>query len=164
MRGTARRLLADDAEPPMPDELETLTLQLRGHLMLAVPEVETAAGRLPEDDIPRACALACVGEARMRLNLEPGRSLPVGISHAQQLARSVNALCDHYENLGGPHPAGPEETPGQAAYRRMLVHGSACPTCRSVNEDGSNADVSCETGDRLYEEYRQARRGPAASH
>ncbi|RZB18261.1 hypothetical protein StrepF001_14170 [Streptomyces sp. F001] len=101
MRGSARRLLADDAEPPMPDELETLTLQLRGHIMLAVPEVETAAAGLPEDDIPRACALACVGEARMRLNLEPGRTLPAGIAHAQRLARSVNALCDHYENLRG---------------------------------------------------------------
>ncbi|MFD7284054.1 DUF6415 family natural product biosynthesis protein [Streptomyces sp. NPDC059862] len=101
MRDSARRLLAEEAEPPMPDELKTLTLQLRGHIMLAIPEVETAAAGLPEDDIPRACALACVGEARMRLNLEPGRSLPAGIAHAHRLARSVNALCDHYENLSG---------------------------------------------------------------
>jgi hypothetical protein len=103
MRATARRLLAEDAEPPMPDELETLTLTLRGMIMLAVPEVETAAGRLPEDDVPRYCALACVGEARMRLDLEPGHGLPAGIAHAQRLARSVNALCDHLENLGGEH-------------------------------------------------------------
>jgi hypothetical protein len=103
MRESARRLLADDAEPPSPEELEILTLTLRGHIMLAIPEVEIAAGRLPEDDIPRACALACVGEARMRLNLEPGRTLPAGIAHAQRLARSVNALCDHLENLGGDH-------------------------------------------------------------
>lgn len=101
MRIAARRLLSDHAEPPMPDELETLTLQLRGHIMLAIPEVETAARRLPEDDVPRACALACIGEARIRLGLEPGRNLPAGIAHAQRLARSVNALCDHYENLGG---------------------------------------------------------------
>lgn len=99
MRATARRLLAENAEPPMPDELETLTLQLRGMIMLTIPEVETAAGRLPKDDIPRACALACIGEARMRLGLEPGRTLPAGIAHAQRLARSVAALCDHYENL-----------------------------------------------------------------
>lgn len=103
MRATARRLLTDDAEPPAPEELETLTRTLRGHMMLAVPEIETAAHRLPEGDVPRACALACVGEARMRLGFEPGRSLPAGIAHAQRLARSVNALCDHYENLrGGP--------------------------------------------------------------
>jgi hypothetical protein len=100
MRETARRLLAEDAELPTAGELETLTLTLRGHIMLRVPEVEIAAGRLPEDDIPRACALACVGEARMRLNLEPGRTLPAGIAHAQRLARSVNALVDHVENLG----------------------------------------------------------------
>ncbi|WP_435210747.1 DUF6415 family natural product biosynthesis protein [Streptomyces sp. bgisy034] len=103
MRATALRLLAENAEPPTPDELETLTLTLRGMIMLAIPEVEISAGRLPEDDVPRACALACVGEARMRLNLEPGRPLPAGIAHAQRLARSVNALCDHLQNLGGDH-------------------------------------------------------------
>lgn len=101
MRAAARRLLAEDAEPPMPDELETLTLTLRGMIMLAIPEVETAARRLPEDDVPRACALACIGEARIRLGLEPGRTLPAGTTHAQRLARTVNALCDHLENLAG---------------------------------------------------------------
>ncbi|MGW0820105.1 DUF6415 family natural product biosynthesis protein [Streptomyces sp. NPDC002845] len=99
MRTAARRLLADDAVLPTPEELETLTLQLRGHLALTVPEVEAAAEKLPEDDIPRACALACVGTARMHLGLEPGHGLPAGIAHAQRLARSVNALCDHVENL-----------------------------------------------------------------
>ncbi|MFG2678302.1 DUF6415 family natural product biosynthesis protein [Streptomyces sp. NPDC048392] len=104
MRADARRLLADDAEPPSPEDLDTLTLMLRGHMMLAVPVVETAAQQLPEDDIPRACALACIGEARMRLRLEPrNSSLPAGIAHAERLARSVNALCDHYLTLvGGP--------------------------------------------------------------
>ncbi|PZH20148.1 hypothetical protein C1I97_01600 [Streptomyces sp. NTH33] len=101
MRATVRRLLADDAEPPSPEELDTLTLQLRGHIMLMIPVVEKATGRLPKDDAPRACALACIGEARMRLNLEPGRTLPAGIAHAQRLARSVAALADHYENLSG---------------------------------------------------------------
>ncbi|MFE9309530.1 DUF6415 family natural product biosynthesis protein [Streptomyces sp. NPDC006706] len=99
MRAAVRRLLADDAEPPSPEELDTLTLQLRGHIMVLIPQVEKATGRLPEDDVPRACAMACVGEARMRLSLEPGRGLPAGISHAQRLARSVNALADHLENL-----------------------------------------------------------------
>ncbi|MEV5082360.1 DUF6415 family natural product biosynthesis protein [Streptomyces sp. NPDC056159] len=103
MRATARRLLADDAEPPSPEELETLTLTLRGHMMVAIPAVEIAASRLPEDDVPRACALACIGEARMRLRLEPGRTLPAGMAHAQRLARSVNALADHCENLSSTH-------------------------------------------------------------
>jgi hypothetical protein len=103
MRAASRRLLAEDAEPPSPEALDTLTLQLRGHIMLLIPEVEEAAGRLPEDDVPRACALACIGESRMRLNLAPGRGLPAGIAHAQRLARSVNALCDHTENLAAAH-------------------------------------------------------------
>ncbi|MFJ4550320.1 DUF6415 family natural product biosynthesis protein [Streptomyces sp. NPDC088817] len=99
MRATVRRLLADDAEPPSPDDLDTLTLRLRGHIMVLIPVVESAAGRMPKDDAPRACAQACIGEARMRLGLEPGRGLPAGIAHAQRLARSVNALADHLDNL-----------------------------------------------------------------
>ncbi|MGW0828594.1 DUF6415 family natural product biosynthesis protein [Streptomyces sp. NPDC002845] len=103
MRTAAHRLLAEGAELPSAEELETLTLQLRGHAMLAIPEVEAAAGRLPEDAVPRACALACVGTARMSLNAEPGHTLPAGIAHAQRIARSVEALCDHIEQRGGEH-------------------------------------------------------------
>jgi hypothetical protein len=102
MRETAARLLAEDAELPSLEELETLTLLLRGMIMVAIPEVETAAGKLPEDDVPRACALACIGEARMRLRLEPSnQTLPACVAHAQRLARSVRALADHYATLGG---------------------------------------------------------------
>ncbi|MFD7409395.1 DUF6415 family natural product biosynthesis protein [Streptomyces sp. NPDC059866] len=158
MRASARRLFAEDAELPSPKELETLTLQLRGHIMLAIPEVATVAAKLPEDDIPRACALACIGEARMRLGLEPGRTLPAGIAHAQRLARSVNALVDHFENLGGGR-----ETAVQAALRRLGEHCASCRTCMTVNEAGENANVPCEVGARLYEEWRQARRGGAAT-
>ncbi|WP_406168850.1 DUF6415 family natural product biosynthesis protein [Streptomyces sp. NBC_00996] len=106
MRDAARRLLAEDAELPSFDELQTLTLRLRGHMMLLIPEVEKAAGRQPKDDVPRYCALACIGEARMRLGLEAGHGLPAGIAHAKRLSRAVNALCDHYQNLDGhPGPA-----------------------------------------------------------
>ncbi|MEU7400692.1 DUF6415 family natural product biosynthesis protein [Streptomyces sp. NPDC044948] len=102
MRTATRRLLAEDAEPPSPQGLETLTLQLRGYMMLAIPVVETAALTWPKNDVPRACALACIGEARMRLRLEPkNASLPACIAHAQRLARAVNALCDHYQTVGG---------------------------------------------------------------
>ncbi|MGX1219201.1 hypothetical protein RKD42_000460 [Streptomyces ambofaciens] len=104
MRATSRLLLAEDAEPPSPQDLETLTLRLRGYMMLAIPVVESAALTWPEGDVPRACALACIGEARMRLRLEPRNcTLPAGIRHAQRLARSVNALCDHYQTVGGEH-------------------------------------------------------------
>ncbi|MEG3629734.1 DUF6415 family natural product biosynthesis protein [Streptomyces poriticola] len=163
MRTSAHRLLAGDAEPPTPDELETLTLQLRGHIMLAIPEIAMAAARLPDDDVPRVCALASIAEARMRLSIEAHSSLPAGIAHAQRLARSVNALADHYENLGAPHPARPDETPEHAAYRRMLEHGSACPLCRGVNEAGQNTTASCEIAGRLYESYRNAHRDSVAT-
>ncbi|MEV6758481.1 DUF6415 family natural product biosynthesis protein [Streptomyces sp. NPDC051214] len=101
MRATARRLVGEDADVPTPEELDTLTLTLRGHIMLTIPEVESAAWKLSEDDIPRACALACIGEARMKLGTEPRPGLPAGIAHAQRLARVLNALVDHSENLGG---------------------------------------------------------------
>lgn len=104
MRTTVRRLLAADAEPLGLDELDTYLSTLRGHMRLLIPEVEMAAGRQPKDDIPRYCALACVGEARVKLGIEVGAGLNHGIAHARRLARSVNALCDHYENLGGARP------------------------------------------------------------
>lgn len=158
MRACAGRLLAQDGEAPPPEALETLTLQLRGHIMLAIPEVETAALALSEDLVPRACALFCIGEARLRLRAEIGRSPTARIAHAQRLARSVHSLCDHYENKDHCCPKAPE----RAAYLRMLLHCSTCAVCRTVNEDGE-AVSACPTGNRFYEEFRQARRGPAAT-
>jgi hypothetical protein len=102
MRAATARLLAADAESPSYDELETLRLLYRGNLMLLIPEVEEATRELPKGDAPRACAMACIGEARMRLDLRPGAGLPAAIAHAQHLARSVNALLDHLESLEVP--------------------------------------------------------------
>jgi hypothetical protein len=157
MRACADRLLAPHAESPSPEKLETLTLQLRGHIMLALPEVEAAAAALPADDVARACAVFCAAEARLRLNAEPGRSLSARIAHTQRLARSVHTLCAHYESEDHECPTAPE----RAAYLRMLQHYPACPPCRAVDVNGE-AIGGCEAGDRLYEEYRRARRGPAA--
>ncbi|MGX5214501.1 DUF6415 family natural product biosynthesis protein [Streptomyces violaceus] len=155
MRASADRLLGSNAEVLSPERLETLTLQLRGHLMLAVPEVESAVLALSEESVARVCALFCVGEARLRLSAQPGRSLSARgrTAHAQRLARSVRTLCDHYENEDHQCPNAPE----RAAYLRMLLHCPVCPDCRTVDDDGE-AVGSCVTGDRLYEEYRQARR------
>ncbi|MEU2859913.1 DUF6415 family natural product biosynthesis protein [Streptomyces mirabilis] len=100
MRSAVRRLLAEDAQPPSLDELETLTLQLRGHIALLIPEVEATAGRLPKDDVPRYCALACVGEARGKLSQQARPGAGGDAAHARRLARVLNALCDHHENLG----------------------------------------------------------------
>lgn len=105
MRESARRLLAGDAIQPGPDELDTLTLTLRGHMELLAPEVEAVAGREPKDSIPRYCALACVGEARGKLRAGQGAGADGGVTYTRKLARSLNALCDHWENLNGVRPA-----------------------------------------------------------
>lgn len=104
MRAGARRLLVEDAELPALDELDTAALALRGHIHLLIPEVERAAARQPKDSIPRYCALACIGEAHNKLRLGDGGTLPIRVSVVRKLARVVNALCDHYENLGSAHP------------------------------------------------------------
>ncbi|MFD3503736.1 DUF6415 family natural product biosynthesis protein [Streptomyces sp. NPDC058678] len=103
MRATALRLLGPDdgpdVLPPAADELDTLTLALRGHLELLGPEVERMAGRLDRESIPRYCALACVGEARGKLRARPGRGPHGPVAYARRLARVLNALCDHHEKL-----------------------------------------------------------------
>ncbi|KUL40864.1 DUF6415 family natural product biosynthesis protein [Streptomyces regalis] len=98
MRATVRRTLT---EAPPTGQLDTLALTLRGHIELLVPEVEAAAGRQPRDSVPRYCALACVSEARRKLRIGDGSTLPARVAVAQKLARSANALCDHYQNLNG---------------------------------------------------------------
>jgi hypothetical protein len=154
MRACAERVLAEDAVLSL-EESETFTLQLRGHLMLVIPEIEMAEPALSEDDVPGVCAFFCIGEARLRLRAEPGRTPSARIAHAQGLARSVVALCDHYENGDHQCSSGPE----RAAYLRMLLHCPGCRDCRAVDDDGE-AIGTCETAGRLCEEYRQARRGP----
>ncbi|MGW0189021.1 DUF6415 family natural product biosynthesis protein [Streptomyces sp. NPDC003362] len=114
--------------------MDTLTLQLRGHLMLAIPVVEALADQLPEDDVPRACAHAGVMEARARLRLDPGHSLPRRVAHAQRLARSVNALCDHCENLTTERPEVLDER--QAALLQWWNHCITCATCSTTTETG----------------------------
>lgn len=101
IKKSANEVLADGAQIADSDEIETTILLLRGMIMLLIPDVETLAMCLPEDDIPRACALACLGEARMRLRVGSGGDLPRQIAQAQRLARSAISLSDHHVNLGG---------------------------------------------------------------
>ena len=101
MRAGARQLLDPDfapAEfPANHAELDTLTLKLRGHVQLLIPEVEQAALRMSKDEVRRYCALACVGEARGKLTISPRHELSSGVAYARRIARVLNALCDHYE-------------------------------------------------------------------
>lgn len=101
MRATTRRLLGENPEVPTAEEVETLTLTLRGMIEVAIPDVVALAHARPADDVPAICARIGVGEARARLGMEPRPGLPAGLNHARRLARSVNALADHYEALGG---------------------------------------------------------------
>lgn len=100
MRETASLLLDPDAETPSPERLEILHLTLTGMIHVAIPEIEVASGKLPKDDIPRACALACIGEARMRLRLPPGETFEKQLALTTKLARAVRALADHCQTLG----------------------------------------------------------------
>jgi hypothetical protein len=49
----------------------------------------------------------------------------------------------------------------QAAYERLLTHGTTCRTCRTVDATGRNARLPCTTGEQIYQAYRQALRGGA---
>lgn len=98
MRAAVAQLLAEDAPLPSHDDLQTVILQLRGHLMLLVPEVEDLAGRLPDDDVLGKLAKVGIGKARRRLDDLPGLTLPLAVRHAQHLARSVEELCTHPEH------------------------------------------------------------------
>ncbi|MFD4604100.1 DUF6415 family natural product biosynthesis protein [Streptomyces sp. NPDC058464] len=101
MRRTAHRFLAPDARPIPTDEVTALGSALRGQIDELIPTIEAMTRTLPADDVASACALACTREARMRLGLRPGFNSPGHMTVAMKLARSVKALCDHYENLGG---------------------------------------------------------------
>ena len=99
MRHSISHLLGPDAQPPAGEMLATLQLLLRGHMQLLIPEVEQAALQRDKDDVPRYCALVCVGEAhgKLRVPARPGEHH--ALAHARRLARSLAALCDHYEAL-----------------------------------------------------------------
>ncbi|MGW3650968.1 DUF6415 family natural product biosynthesis protein [Streptomyces sp. NPDC000878] len=123
MRTSARRLFTPDAEVPSTEEmeeLETLTLTLRGHLALIIPEVErVAAGRGDDDDMPRVCARTAVAESRRKLNIEPRPGPSSHLAYARRLSRSLIALCDHYEQLSS-----------RASGARSVSASCGCP-CHS---------------------------------
>jgi hypothetical protein len=96
MRDSARRALT---EAPSAADLDVLASTLRGHMHVLIPEVEQLAAR--RHDTAGISARACVGEARGKLNLGNGDIEAVRVSVVQKLARSVDALCRHYETLGG---------------------------------------------------------------
>ncbi|WP_369244441.1 DUF6415 family natural product biosynthesis protein [Streptomyces sp. R41] len=101
MRQTIALLLPPDEDATTVQGVGALTHTLRGHMELLIPEVEVAALKQPKDDIPRYCALACIGEARGKLRATPGPGAHGALAYARKLSRSLAALCDHYEALTG---------------------------------------------------------------
>lgn len=101
MRAAAARLIAEGVEPPSDDDLDTLSLQLRGHIELLAPAVEQQAACCMVGRRSRESALGCAVEARMDLRLGRGDTLLVRMSVAEKLARSVRRLCYHLERLSG---------------------------------------------------------------
>jgi hypothetical protein len=106
MREVIGRLVPPSEVQPLAfDEVDTVTEQLRGSVNLMIVEVQALAVVLPKDDIPRYVAFACIAEARGRLERiggTPGRY--EALVYARRLARTLNALCDHYETLTGADP------------------------------------------------------------
>ncbi|MGW0824686.1 DUF6415 family natural product biosynthesis protein [Streptomyces sp. NPDC002845] len=101
MRAATDRVLARGAEPLSDEDLETLRLQLRGHIELLIPTVERAAVRRPKGWDSRDRALSCAGEARVLLRVGRGDTLFVRVSVVHRLARLVRRPCGHLEDLGG---------------------------------------------------------------
>lgn len=98
MRATAARALNEELSG---DAVGTVADTLRGHLRVLIPEVEALTAQQPRESIDAICARASVGEARIKLGLGGTDIEAVHVSVTQKLARSVNALCNHYERLGG---------------------------------------------------------------
>jgi hypothetical protein len=101
MRQAIARLLPPSEDVPPGLDVPSLTEALSGYMNLLIPEVEKLAGGLPREDVPRYCALACVGEAHGKLRAQPGMGPGADVAYARKLARSLIALCDHFESLTG---------------------------------------------------------------
>lgn len=103
MRETSDEVLPEDRMVlPRHSDLERITRILRAHLALLIPEVSALADVQPRGDAPAQVACYGVQEAEQRLDEIEGIGLLSAYRHAQRLARSVRALCDHYENLTTP--------------------------------------------------------------
>jgi hypothetical protein len=100
MRADAAVLLGDDMLPRWED-VQRLAHLYRTHILHLVPEVEAGIFRQPKDDVPAAIARACIDEARRRLDEIEAIGLDGETKRTRRLARSVLALTDHWENLGG---------------------------------------------------------------
>lgn len=104
MLADAQRLIGPDAELPSYDDLDDMTLRLRGHIQQLIPAIADHTNRRPRGDSLRARAEAGIGEAHRRLDETPRGNLIAMVRHGQRLARSVYGLLTHLDNLTGGTP------------------------------------------------------------
>jgi hypothetical protein len=100
MRAAATWFL-DQSMLPRHETLKLWHQDLGGFLRHLMPEIEQLAANLPENDVPARVAMVGVGEAQRRLHEPEAAGLLGEAQRVQRLARSVVALCDHYDALSG---------------------------------------------------------------
>lgn len=100
MRADAGVLLGTDMLQRW-EEVQRLAHLYRTHILRLIPAVEAGIARQVPDDVPAAVARACIKEARRRLDEIEAVGLDGETKRVQRLARSVVALADHWESLGG---------------------------------------------------------------
>ncbi|GGJ56563.1 DUF6415 family natural product biosynthesis protein [Streptomyces brasiliensis] len=102
MRAAASRFLGDvSVALPRYEYVQRDAQQFFRFLWQLIPQIEQLTGRTAATDAPAMAALAGVGEARRRLDLIERPGLRGEVERVTRLARSVMALCDHYDILCG---------------------------------------------------------------
>ncbi|WP_329343816.1 DUF6415 family natural product biosynthesis protein [Streptomyces sp. NBC_01352] len=100
MRAAATWFL-DQPTPPPHGSVQGFSQAFRSYLGQLSPWIEQITRTLAEDDVPAQVALTGVGKARRRLGEAERADLNGEMERVRRLARSVLALCDHYDALTG---------------------------------------------------------------
>lgn len=72
---------------------------LHQHLTTLIPAVEETARLRPIDSLLRDDALAEIDTARELMDTSPSEGIIAATRHVKQLARTLQALCDHHDML-----------------------------------------------------------------
>ncbi|MEV0633797.1 DUF6415 family natural product biosynthesis protein [Streptomyces sp. NPDC050619] len=91
----------DQASLPRHQTVKLFSQDFQRYLEQLIPQIEQLTERLPEDDAPAKVASAAVSEACRRVGEPESAGLYGEVERVKRLARSVLALCDHYDTLTG---------------------------------------------------------------
>ncbi|MFF0792922.1 DUF6415 family natural product biosynthesis protein [Streptomyces spiralis] len=91
------------AQPTLPRHgtVKGFEADFRKVLDALIPRAEELAAALPTDDVTAKVALAGVRKARQRLDEPEAAGLHGEVERVKQIARSVIAMCNHYDSLSG---------------------------------------------------------------